>query len=313
MLRGERETATRGPVATANYVTTASTARTANTYERRSQKSRSTSAMSEPPSEGTGLTGRPLAGLLELTSGELSSGGSARLRGAPTEPRGGGGAPPPGGGGGPPFLRRGLASLGSGRATHATAALLPPSDTRITGTMTSEGAGQPASMAHNSCTRNAHYRFRRESHTQRERGPQRRLDVATTSGGRVGPKQSRRSRSAAVRGAPLARCSAGEGEGPRSPARINGAPVKSASRCGPELRLNRTVPLAVLAEGPTLNARQSRDCVVSDRHSASREQSDCPQDSFHSFSINEISPELRSFLLPVGAVCSRLQALCSDR
>lgn len=109
--------------------------------------------MSEPPSEGTGLTGRPLAGLLELTSGELSSGGSARLRGAPTEPLGGGGAPPPEGGGGPPFLRRGLASLGSGRATHATAALLPPSDTRITGTMTSDGAGQPASMAHNSCTR----------------------------------------------------------------------------------------------------------------------------------------------------------------
>ncbi|KAH6939482.1 hypothetical protein HPB50_018567 [Hyalomma asiaticum] len=131
-----------------------------HTHACRSQKSRSTSAMSEPPSEGTGLTGRPLAGLLELTSGELSSGGRARLRGAPAEPRGGGGAPPPAGGGGPPFLRRGLASLGSDRATHATAALLLPTDTRITGTMTSDGAGQPASMAHNSCT-HTHCRFRR--------------------------------------------------------------------------------------------------------------------------------------------------------
>lgn len=86
--------------------------------------------MSEPPSEGTGLTGRPLAGLLELTSGELSSGGRALLRGAAEEPRGG----PAPQGGGPPFLRRGLASLG--RATHATI----PGD--------HDELGQPASMAH---------------------------------------------------------------------------------------------------------------------------------------------------------------------
>ncbi|KAL1422432.1 hypothetical protein MTO96_022298 [Rhipicephalus appendiculatus] len=203
--------------------------------------------MSEPPSEGTGLTGRPLAGLLELTSGELSSGGRARLRGAPAEPRGGGGAPPPEEGGRRPPLScaGGLASLGSGRATHATtAALLPPTDTRITGTTTSGGAGHT---------------------TTRERGPERRrLDVAT--GGRLGPKQSRRSRSAAVRGAPLARCAAGEGEGPRSPARINGAPLKSTSHSGPELRLNVTVPLAVPAQGRPLDGLRSSKCIVSDRH-----------------------------------------------
>lgn len=215
--------------------------------------------MSEPPSEGTGLTGRPLAGLLELTSGELSSGGGGRLRGA--EPRGGGGAPPPEEGG-PPFLRRGLASLGSGRATHATtAALLAP--TRVTGTTTSDGAGQPASMAHNSrTTRTA----ASAGHTTtKERRPERRrLDVATD--GRLGPKQSRRSRSAAVRGAPLARSAAGEGEGPRSPARINGAPLKSTPRSGPELGPSETVPLAVQVENRTLDGLRSSEYIVSDRH-----------------------------------------------
>ncbi|KAL3223795.1 hypothetical protein MRX96_027105 [Rhipicephalus microplus] len=82
--------------------------------------------------------------------------------------------------------------------------------------------------------------------TTKERRPERRrLDVATD--GRLGPKQSRRSRSAAVRGAPLARSAAGEGEGPRSPARINGAPLKSTWRSGPELGPSVTVPLAVQA------------------------------------------------------------------
>lgn len=95
-----------------------------------------------------------------------------------------------------------------------------------------------------------------------------------------------------MRGAPLARCSAGEGEGPRSPARINGAPLKSASRSGPELRLNRTVPLAVLAQGRTLNASQSRDCIVPDRHRCFTRAAELfciSQDSFRSLLFNENS------------------------